>query len=1079
MPATPKLDSRSAEQVFAEVADALGQRPGVDARGVDPMAEALLRVFARYCEVLIERLNRVPDKTYLAFLNTLNLSRMPPRPAQVPLTFSLVKQTPPTATVIVPAYTAVAGTPGPGADTPVVFETTRELALSHVTLEKIVTLDPKTDRWADRSGLASRDGGRGEFLFAADTPVAHELYLRQDRIFGGPPMTRLRIRLTIPGGAAHAPGPLAVEWRMLGPKGDVVLKPLQDSTSGLTTSGDVVFGNLPQWPEYDLFGRPGRWLACRLLTPLPVSDAAAGDQRGHDQPRIQRVDVSARWEVDESPVVAAFATSAPLDLTRDFFPFGERPRFNDVFYVASDGFGHPGSSVALNVTLTNPASGRGNRSLPRAGKDGQPVLKWEYWNGRQWTELVVRDETEGLTENGAVLFTVPASMAKVAVSGEEHFWIRARLMAGHYGQDERIEFTEGGVVRRIPSTLAPPSIQSIVVSSWSSAGPAAPEAMVTHNNFELDAVDNGVEFSPFRRAGHRSPAVYLGFKVPDEDAPDAVWGAARAQLALRLGQPDFDTWIKPLRVADHTPTELRLKVPNESVRAYVLMHYLGAIEETIKTLAGPGIRVAVSVHNVIAERAIDLYCHLQTPREGRVYLEDGSGETAPRLIWQYWNGRQWRDATVADTTGSLMVSGVLTLRAGSDAMPWSSTSLGRDLYWLRVLWSAGEFGSVPEMTRMAVNTVMATQTLTLQDELLGSSTGKPRQMFRTARAPVLSEVHLEVRELDMPGRADPVYGRVPGAVDTATLPRQGREPEDGVWVRWQEVNDWLSSTHEDRHYVVNRETGEIAFGDDVHGRIPPRGTNNVRVHRYQTGGGAAGNQPAGAIAQLRKTVPYVDAVVNLEPAVGGQDPERSEALAERGSRWLRHRDRAVTAEDYEDLAKLASPRVAMAKCYACEDRAREPLGGSVRRGVVSVVVVPHSAEPRPEPDLETLRQVRDFLGARAASEVRLIVLGPQYVRVSVTAEVAPREAYLGASVKVRCEERLTSFLHPVVGGERGRGWGLGVRPHESDLFAALEAVEGVGHVSSLSIQVEEDQPGLLDSLSFLISSGEHHIRIEG
>ena len=123
-------------------------------------------------------------------------------------------------------------------------------------------------------------------------------------------------------------------------------------------------------------------------------------------------------------------------------------------------------------------------------------------------------------------------------------------------------------------------------------------------------------------------------------------------------------------------------------------------------------------------------------------------------------------------------------------------------------------------------------------------------------------------------------------------------------------------------------------------------------------------------------------MVNLEPAVGGQDAEGWEALGERGSRWLRHRDRAVTAEDYEDLAKLASPSVAMAKCYACEDRARDPLGGSVRRGVVSVVVVPRGAEARPEPDLELLRQVRDFLGAHAASEASLVVLGPQYVRVS-------------------------------------------------------------------------------------------------
>ena len=981
--------------------------------------------------------------------------------------------------MIVPAHTKVAGPPAPGGDAPVVFETTRELALSNITLEKIATLDPQSDRWADRSVLASRDGGAGEFVFGAETPVPHEFYLRQDQILGGPPITRLRLHLTMAGGSAAAAGPLAVEWRIVAPKGDIVLKVMQDSTSGLTKSGEVVFGDLPQWPACDLFGRPGHWLACRLLPPLVVGDTPPDDHGPRDQPRIQRMEISARWEVDESPVIAAYATSVPLDLTRDFFPFGERPRFNDVFYVASDGFGHPGSSVALNVTLTNPASGRSNRSLPRANKAGQPVLRWEYWNGRQWAELVVRDETEGLTENGAVLFTLPASMVKGTVSGEEHFWIRARLVAGHYGHDERVEFADGGTYRRVPATLAPPSIQSIIVSSWSSAGPAAPEAIMTHNNLVLDDIQSGAEFAPFRRASHRHPAVYLGFRVPDEGATDALWSAAQARLAERIGQPDFDMWIKPLRVADHTGNELRLKVPNESVRAHVLTHYLGVIEDVVKTLAGPAVRVAVTVHNAIAESAIDLYCHVQIPRRGRAYLADGTGQAVPRLVWQYWNGRQWRDATAADTTASLMVSGVVTLRAGWDAMPWSHTSLGRDLYWLRVLWSAGEFGCMPEMTRMTVNTVMATQTLTLENELLGSSNGKPRQMFRTARAPILTEVQLEVRELDAPGPGDAARGRAAGAVDTMSRSAEVRAPGDGVWVRWQEVQDWLSSTHEDRHFLVNRETGEITFGDDLRGRIPPRGTNNVRLSRYQTGGGAAGNQPAGTIAQLRTTVPYVATVVNLEPAVGGQDAEGWDALGERGSRWLRHRDRAVTVEDYEDLAKLASPSVAMAKCYSCEDRARDPLGGSVRRGVVSVVVVPRGPEARPEPDLELLRQVRDFLGAHAASEASLVVLGPQYARVSVAAEVVPREAYMGASVKARCEERLTRFLHPVTGGERGRGWGLGAVPHESDLFAQLEAVEGVGYVRSLRLRVEEEQAGLLESMSFLISSGEHRIQIEG
>src|SRR4029453_13534108 len=75
-----------------------------------------------------------------------------------------------------------------------------------VTLEKIVALDPKTDRWADRSGLAGRDGGRGEFLFAADTPVAHELYLRQGRIFRGAPLARGRGAGGDSGGRARGGG---------------------------------------------------------------------------------------------------------------------------------------------------------------------------------------------------------------------------------------------------------------------------------------------------------------------------------------------------------------------------------------------------------------------------------------------------------------------------------------------------------------------------------------------------------------------------------------------------------------------------------------------------------------------------------------------------------------------------------------------------------------------------------------------------------------------------------------------------------------------------------------------------------
>jgi hypothetical protein len=84
MQETPKIDSRSGEKFFHDLARDLKERLDIDADGGDSLAEALLRVFARYCELVIQRLNKVPDRNHAAFLDVLNVSRIPPVPAQVP-----------------------------------------------------------------------------------------------------------------------------------------------------------------------------------------------------------------------------------------------------------------------------------------------------------------------------------------------------------------------------------------------------------------------------------------------------------------------------------------------------------------------------------------------------------------------------------------------------------------------------------------------------------------------------------------------------------------------------------------------------------------------------------------------------------------------------------------------------------------------------------------------------------------------------------------------------------------------------------------------------------------------------------
>lgn len=297
-------------------------------------------------------------------------------------------------------------------------------------------------------------------------------------------------------------------------------------------------------------------------------------------------------------------------------------------------------------------------------------------------------------------------------------------------------------------------------------------------------------------------------------------------------------------------------------------------------------------------------------------------------------------------------------------------------------------------------------------------------------------------------------------------------------MRWHEVTDFYGSGPRSRHYVLDHLTGEISFGDGLHGLIPPVGNGNIRLARYQIGGGKAGNKPAGTIVQLKTTVPYVDKVTNTEAAAGGADAETPDSLLERAPRTIRHGNRAVTVEDYEDLAMLASPEVARTRCIPLRNLEEDPLGAQPPvRGEVSVIIVPRSSEAKPQPSLELLSQVQDHLEAYSVPTAHVSVVGPLYVRVEVNAEIA-LVSLEGASVVERAvQQQLASFLHPLTGGPDGTGWDFGRKPHGSDLYALIEKVPGVDHIRSLTITESEDQLGVSATGRFLVFSGTHTISL--
>jgi predicted phage baseplate assembly protein len=170
---------------------------------------------------------------------------------------------------------------------------------------------------------------------------------------------------------------------------------------------------------------------------------------------------------------------------------------------------------------------------------------------------------------------------------------------------------------------------------------------------------------------------------------------------------------------------------------------------------------------------------------------------------------------------------------------------------------------------------------------------------------------------------------------------------------WTRVDDFFASGSDDTHYVLNATTGEIRLGgvridDTLHGHIPvanvANANANVVARQYRFGGGKRGNVKAGALTTLVTSVDGIDdGVINRFDAHSGREEETVEEARNRASRSLQSRDRAVTVDDFEQLAQEAA-NVKRAKALPLY---HPNFPDTQIPGVVSVIIVPDSISPRP------------------------------------------------------------------------------------------------------------------------------------
>ncbi len=297
-----------------------------------------------------------------------------------------------------------------------------------------------------------------------------------------------------------------------------------------------------------------------------------------------------------------------------------------------------------------------------------------------------------------------------------------------------------------------------------------------------------------------------------------------------------------------------------------------------------------------AEEPVTLYVDV-APRAfaGSVIKETRSAPAPssllPPLSWQYFNGTAWRELTVLDGTNNLTESGTIAFLTPTDIAPLAKFDLTAS-YWIRARSSKNDPFDTQQLLGVFLNTVPAIQAVTVQNEIIGSSNGQPNQTLRFPRTPILPEQQVAVREPEPPSDKELAAIEKEEGKDAIQERANPVTGEVEILVRWHEIDTFLLSDPQSRHYTLDHTTGEIKFGDGKRGLIPPQGTNNI-LATYRAGGGTEGNAPKAAVVQVKSSLPGVGVVTNPAVADGGAAAETVPMVEERGPQTLRHRYHAV------------------------------------------------------------------------------------------------------------------------------------------------------------------------------------------
>lgn len=413
------------------------------------------------------------------------------------------------------------------------------------------------------------------------------------------------------------------------------------------------------------------------------------------------------------------------------------------------------------------------------------------------------------------------------------------------------------------------------------------------------------------------------------------------------------------------------------------------------------------------------------------------------IHWSYWEGRHWKEFSVADETEGLSKTGLVTF-SGNPRIR-KRKLFGKERYWFRICRAgdmceskAADSSGYPVLDKICFNTAPVQNISGRQREYFQMEAFREGKSFSLMKKNICqAEVYVDEK-----GYLSEEERRKLTEEGMVLEEAEDGEGSDKIWVRWQSVPDFSGSGPLDRHYMIDRLQGELIFGNGRHGRVPYSSREDNICVDYCWGGGSYTNLGSGRVDQLERSIGYISSVANPEEMSGGCDAETLEEAMQRNSAKIRHQGRAVSVRDYEEIALCAAREVQMVRCFAGYDDTGRRLPGAV-----TLVVLPRQIQKGiiqfSAIREKILQDIRGRVSPVLGDCHKIFVIPPELVEIRLVMELSVERYDQVLRVKEEILRRLSDFF--ILAGDRGKKSGerIGRFPDMAQIQNAIRDIDGI------------------------------------